>query len=142
MTPAVSSRSACDVSQFWQYPQWKSQPSIPNVSVSLPGRQWKNGFFSVGSHCSAATYPAGANSVPSLLKRTLQMPRRPGFTRQRWPHAKQRTAPPASCSINSASRTRVSSACASGACGVIWVRKDVILRGVSADSPVSVGTEV
>ena len=55
MTPAVSSRSACEVSQFWQYPQWKSQPSMPNVSVSLPGRQWKKGFFSVGSHCKAAT---------------------------------------------------------------------------------------
>src|SRR5439155_6938195 len=56
-TPAAASRSAWLVSQFWQYPQWKSDPSIPKVGVSEPGSAWKNGFFSVGSHCRAATYP-------------------------------------------------------------------------------------
>jgi hypothetical protein len=47
--PALGSRIVCEVSQFWQYEQWKSQPSIPKVSVVEPGRKWKNGFFSVGS---------------------------------------------------------------------------------------------
>src|SRR2546429_652238 len=37
------------------------------------------------------------------------MPRRPGRTRQRWPQAKQRTAPPSTCSTSSPSLTRASS---------------------------------
>ena len=53
--PAPGSRRVCEASQFWQYEQWKSQPSIPKVSVVEPGRKWKNGFFSVGSAWRAAT---------------------------------------------------------------------------------------
>jgi hypothetical protein len=49
------SRIACDVTQFWQYGQWKSQPSMPKVSASDPGSTWKKGFFSTGSHCRAPT---------------------------------------------------------------------------------------
>src|SRR2546422_4298041 len=46
---ALGSRTACDVTQFWQYAQWKSQPSIPKLMASDPGSAWKNGFFSTGS---------------------------------------------------------------------------------------------
>ena len=52
---AAGSRSACDVTQFWQYEQCRSQPSIPKLSAPLPGRKWKNGFFSTGSQARPAT---------------------------------------------------------------------------------------
>src|SRR5437773_2078474 len=73
---------------------------MPKVSASLPGRTWKNGFFSIGSHASTPTYPCGTSSVPSTLKRTRQTPSRPGLTRQRWPQAKHCTAPPSLRSIS------------------------------------------
>src|SRR5437867_11222618 len=74
--------------------------------------------------------------MPSLLKRTLQIPRRPGFTRQRCPQAKQRTAWSGSRSISSPSRTRASSAWArvaappSGEEGASWLRNEMMLRCV------------
>ena len=37
---AWSSRRACLVTQFWQYEQWKSQPSMPNERASRPGNAW------------------------------------------------------------------------------------------------------
>jgi len=49
----IGSRSACEVNQFWQYPQCKSHPSIPKLIANVPGSAWKNGFFSMGSHCNA-----------------------------------------------------------------------------------------
>ena len=52
---ASGSRTDCDVNQFWQYAQCRSQPSIPNESASEPGRAWKKGFFSIGSHWIAPT---------------------------------------------------------------------------------------
>src|SRR5438094_188190 len=61
------------------------------------------------------------------------MPRLPGRTRQRWPQAKQRTAPPSTCSTSSPSRTRASSTWASVAAppsGASWVRKEVMVRCV------------
>lgn len=36
-SPAVSSRSACEIRQLWQYGQRRSQPYIPNVSDFDPG---------------------------------------------------------------------------------------------------------
>ncbi len=44
-----------EVNQVLQYAQCKSHPSIPKDSASEPGSAWKNGFFSMGSHCSAPT---------------------------------------------------------------------------------------
>ena len=41
-------------------------------------RSSSEGFFSTGSSCSAATYPKGTRSVPPSLKRTRQIPSRPG----------------------------------------------------------------
>src|SRR3989440_3134530 len=64
------------------------------------------------------------------------MPRRPGRTRQRWPQAKQRTAPPSTCSTSSPSRTRASSTWASVAAppsGASWVRKEVMLTHDAPD---------
>src|SRR5438445_1716913 len=61
------------------------------------------------------------------------MPRRPGRTRQRWPQAKHRTAPPSSFSTNAPSRTRASSTWPSVAAppsGASWVRKEVMVRCV------------
>lgn len=53
--PAFETLKACEISQFWQYGQCRSHPSIPKVSASVPGKTWKNGFFSIGSDCRAAT---------------------------------------------------------------------------------------
>ena len=33
----------------------KAPGSMPKESASEPGRAWKKGFFSIGSHCSAPT---------------------------------------------------------------------------------------
>jgi len=33
-----ASGSACEETQFWQYPHCRSQPSIPKFSASAPGR--------------------------------------------------------------------------------------------------------
>ena len=66
---------------------------MPNESALAPGSAWKKGFFSTGSSCRPATYPNGTLSVPASLKRTRQMPSRPGGITQRWPQAKQRTRP-------------------------------------------------
>src|SRR5947207_3494680 len=66
---------------------------MPKVSASDPGKTWKNGFFSIGSHASAPTYPCGTRSVPLSLNRTRQTPSRPGRTTHRCPHAKHCTAP-------------------------------------------------
>jgi hypothetical protein len=52
---AIGSRSAWDVTQFWQYEQCRSQPSMPKLYASAPGRAWKNGFFSMGSHWTPPT---------------------------------------------------------------------------------------
>src|SRR5688572_771814 len=34
---ARGSRNACDVTQFWQYEQCRSQPGIPKLYASAPG---------------------------------------------------------------------------------------------------------
>ena len=41
----IGSRSACDVNQFWQYPQCRSQPSIPKLIASVPGKRVEERFL-------------------------------------------------------------------------------------------------
>src|ERR1035441_3010408 len=64
---------------------------MPKLKARAPGRAWKKGFISIGSQNTALTYPVGAYSVPSRLKRTLQTPAKPGGMGQRCPQAKHST---------------------------------------------------
>src|ERR1017187_6776616 len=45
----VSSGFFCEISQFWQLRQRKTQPDVAREKLSVPGRKWNSGFFSTGS---------------------------------------------------------------------------------------------
>src|SRR5208282_1061197 len=45
----VSSGFFCEISQFWQFRQRKTQPEVASEKLNVPGRKWKSGFFSTGS---------------------------------------------------------------------------------------------
>lgn len=92
---ARGSRIVCEDSQFWQNGQCRSQPSIPNDSARAPGMKWKNGFFSMGSTATPATYPHGTRSAAPLRERIRQTPRAPSASLQRWAHATQTSLPEA-----------------------------------------------
>ena len=88
--PSRDREPACEVSQFWHQRHRNEHPSIPNETVGRPGRTWKKGFFSIGSHCAPATYPHGTRSFPPELNRTLQTPACPSKMGQQCPHAVHR----------------------------------------------------
>ena len=45
----VSSGFFCEISQFWQFRQRKTQPEVASEKLNVPGRKWNSGFFSTGS---------------------------------------------------------------------------------------------
>ena len=72
--------------------------------------------------------------APLSFQRTLQMPRRPGLSRQRWPHATQRSAPPSRIASepSTAAASSVSWSVAPG--GTAWSRSN---RAMTRGSPVT-----
>ena len=45
------------MSEFWQKLQVKLQPTVAMEKLSVPGRKWKSGFFSMGSTAAEMGQP-------------------------------------------------------------------------------------
>jgi len=80
------------VSQFWQYPQWKSHPSIPNVRVSETWQGVKERLLLGGIALQRRDVAGGDVERAIPVEADLADPPAGRFTRQRCPQAKQRTA--------------------------------------------------
>ena len=71
------------MSQFWQHLHSRLQPAVAMEKARLPGRKWKNGFFSMGSTCTAQGCPhTRVTYSPSRFSRTPQKPRSRSSTLQ------------------------------------------------------------
>ena len=46
-----------EISQFWQNLQLTLHPAVAKEKALVPGRRWKNGFFSIGSTFIAQAFP-------------------------------------------------------------------------------------
>lgn len=98
-----------DSEWFWHQGHLRLHPAVATERLSVPGRKWKRGFFSMGSVARLVSMPwLRLTSVPPRFSLTLQMPLLPGLTVQRWAQSLQRTDPPPSGSWNIASRGKPS----------------------------------
>ena len=69
--PASGSRSVCEVSQFWQYEQWKSQPSIPKVSVRGAGQEVEERLLLHGVGLQRGHVAAGHHQLAAAVEAHL-----------------------------------------------------------------------
>ena len=79
---------------------------MPKLKARLPGQAWKNGFFSMGSHCSAGDVAPRHAQLAAAVEAHLADAAAPGGMRHAWPHATHLTQPVRSGSTSSALRVR------------------------------------